>query len=789
MASNNTTSLDETRSIYCQTASKTTAGKNEEVSDFNTKNHKKAKMDFACGHMSWISEWTEDFKKPFLRGFVWILMAFISFVATIIYGIIHVIAKEEKIDIIIFIYLYIIRTKMFLFCNFFFSFDSYQSCRTLLLNMTMMRKLLATGLDKSLVCISDTAVLHLISLLKVICEQRGSFVFRLSYYCKELEAFATVVHFMIEAIPLCIKNQEALPLGSLFPPLEGSYDKYYEMLKGLEQLDSTCFYGRPLGFQFSPSINRIFRFIGIVLASYSLSWEKGHGPIGSIINTGRFFLSPEQRASRIVKHCYFQLFMSIRWVTKEADIAFCKGFWNLSELSNNMPKWFCPNMAINELKDINWVGPIILATSQGGKIEIPEPSAHTGQRAVKIRVLSPVHRPYIVCDFKIYLVNIGINNKQNYYIFNAKLVVGISEKSLNAISWTGEKLCMVGDSAGGNLIMSVNLRLIELDVKRRPDGIVPVYTPFLFQYLPSPSRLLSVMDPLLHMGVVLRCVAAYTGGYGNLQKNEENSEGSGHKSLQEYVEQVQKTQRIEFSGGSHSIVSLVQNINDSRDKGKVAEASSFFIEEEKPGMRDDDSDEDDVDTRNMLYLIYIFCCSSLTVVDENGEIIEEAEEALTVIPHAEEKEKRPRLLNFISGNSSNTMPNTPCEGSRSITSSVSTNNIQSNTPLEKQKSHILDLLSNSAVPRDPLISPLYASDSLIKQLPPTYFIACHLDPLLDDTIAFASKLRSAGGKVMSLDLVPAVPHGFLNFTLMSPECRRGAKICLQRIKQALGISK
>uniref|UniRef100_A0A1I7WHK7 MFS domain-containing protein n=1 Tax=Heterorhabditis bacteriophora TaxID=37862 RepID=A0A1I7WHK7_HETBA len=35
------------------------AGKNEEVSDFNTKNHKKAKMDFACGHMSWISEWTE----------------------------------------------------------------------------------------------------------------------------------------------------------------------------------------------------------------------------------------------------------------------------------------------------------------------------------------------------------------------------------------------------------------------------------------------------------------------------------------------------------------------------------------------------------------------------------------------------------------------------------------------------------------------------------------------------------------------------------------------------------
>lgn len=29
----------------------------------------------------------------------------------------------------------------------------------------------------------------------------------------------------------------------------------------------------------------------------------------------------------------------------------------------------------------------------------------------------------------------------------------------------------------------------------------------MFQYLPSPSRLLSMMDPLLHMGIVLRCVA------------------------------------------------------------------------------------------------------------------------------------------------------------------------------------------------------------------------------------------------------------------------------------------
>lgn len=49
------------------------------------------------------------------------------------------------------------------------------------------------------------------------------------------------------------------------------------------------------------------------------------------------------------------------------------------------------------------------------------------------------------------------------------------------LGWTGDKVCMVGDSAGGNLTFSTCLRLIELNAKRLPDGLVPMYTPFLFQ--------------------------------------------------------------------------------------------------------------------------------------------------------------------------------------------------------------------------------------------------------------------------------------------------------------------
>lgn len=134
------------------------------------------------------------------------------------------------------------------------------------------------------------------------------------------------------------------------------------------------------------------------------------------------------------------------------------------------------------------------------------------------------------------------------------------------------------------------------------------------------------------------------------------------------------------------------------------------------------------------------------------------------------------------------------------------------------KSYIADIIEKK-VPRDPLISPIYASPEDLARLPPAWFVvcfeisflrwndkdfrnlfemllhmlstniiqACHLDPLLDDTITFAKKMRDAGGRVMGVDLLDNLPHGFLNFTLVSPECREGAKICLDRVKEAFGI--
>ncbi|CAL4093422.1 unnamed protein product, partial [Meganyctiphanes norvegica] len=64
------------------------------------------------------------------------------------------------------------------------------------------------------------------------------------------------------------------------------------------------------------------------------------------------------------------------------------------------------------------------------------------------------------------------------------------------------------DSAGGNLVAGLTIKCLELGI-RPPDGLYLAYTPFMFDLVPSPARLLAVMDPLLPLGFALRCLKAY----------------------------------------------------------------------------------------------------------------------------------------------------------------------------------------------------------------------------------------------------------------------------------------
>jgi acetyl esterase/lipase len=90
---------------------------------------------------------------------------------------------------------------------------------------------------------------------------------------------------------------------------------------------------------------------------------------------------------------------------------------------------------------------------------------------------------------------------------------------------------------------------------------------------------------------------------------------------------------------------------------------------------------------------------------------------------------------------------------------------------------------------DYLLSPILAPDSLLEKFPKTYFLTGERDPMVDDTVIFAGKLRRAKAAlhkretanntrlskefderdVVEVALIPGISHGFLQFVGVFPE--------------------
>lgn len=75
---------------------------------------------------------------------------------------------------------------------------------------------------------------------------------------------------------------------------------------------------------------------------------------------------------------------------------------------------------------------------------------------------------------------------------------------------TAELVCLAGDSAGGNLCITVSMKAMTCGI-RVPDGIMAAYPATLLTTDASPSRLLTLIDPLLPFGALAKCLNAYAG--------------------------------------------------------------------------------------------------------------------------------------------------------------------------------------------------------------------------------------------------------------------------------------
>lgn len=90
------------------------------------------------------------------------------------------------------------------------------------------------------------------------------------------------------------------------------------------------------------------------------------------------------------------------------------------------------------------------------------------------------------------------------------------------------------------------------------------------------------------------------------------------------------------------------------------------------------------------------------------------------------------------------------------------------TPEHMRALILLYVGRNADLATDYLLSPVLAPESLLAEFPRTCFLAGECDPLVDDTLLFAGRLRQARSDVQ-VSLVPGVSHGFLQMAGIFPE--------------------
>lgn len=88
---------------------------------------------------------------------------------------------------------------------------------------------------------------------------------------------------------------------------------------------------------------------------------------------------------------------------------------------------------------------------------------------------------------------------------------------------------------------------------------------------------------------------------------------------------------------------------------------------------------------------------------------------------------------------------------------------------------------------NPYLSPVVASAEQLKSLPPVTMVCGSLDPLLDDAVLFAHRLRAVGRQDDVLRIFESMPHGFLNMIQVNMNARTAMFFMAFHIAKRLNV--
>ncbi|CAH1728739.1 unnamed protein product [Chironomus riparius] len=394
---------------------------------------------------------------------------------------------------------------------------------------------------------------------------------------------------------------------------------------------------------------------------------------------------------------------------------------------------------------------------------------------------------------------------------------------------TCERIVLCGDSAGANLCLSTLVKSISMNI-RKPDGIFIAYCPILVSFDPSPSRLLCLQDPLIPFGFMIRCLKAY------ILQNGTKSDNNNNKDLNNENERdllISDFENDEISGSSNKSDSFEEiscfecHQTDSDIKAHISQVSTASNDtlQSLPTVTEKYKDTLEYDSP----VDSINSTISLEKDPFDGEVKMVTSKTTMMIPSTSETQY---VDNFIEKytieeklrNCSNIRKVSRTRSEENIIIDVSketlcvrnihrrfqfaassfrrcfsstfggfTRNNHTIINLFEEEEEIKSKTSIKAVedfsftvPKDPLLSPFYASDEILKEFPPIKILSLTLDSCLDDSVMFAKRLKSLNVN-FTLDVLDKLPHGFLNFSRLSKEAHEGCKLSMVRIAELLDL--
>ncbi|XP_013002290.1 hormone-sensitive lipase isoform X2 [Cavia porcellus] len=678
---------------------------------------------------------------------------------------------------------------------------------------------------RSLVHTARCCLAHLLHKSRYVASNRRSIFFRASHNLAELEAYLVALTQLralaYYAQHLLATNQP----GGLF--FEGDERLTAEFLQEYVTLHKGCFYGRCLGFQFTPAIRPFLQTISIGLVSFGEHYKRNETGLSvtasSLFTSGRFAIDPELRGAEFER------------IIQNLDVHFWKAFWNITEIEvlSSLANMASVTVRISRLLSLPPEAFEMPLTSDPKlTVTISPPLAHTGPGPVLIRLISyelregqdseaisnlvksegpwslelrPRHQQAPRSQSLVVHIHGGgfvaqTSKSHEPYLKSWAQELGVPiisidyslapeapfpralEECFFAYCWavkhcallgsTGERICLAGDSAGGNLCFTVSLRAAAYGV-RVPDGIMAAYPATMLQSAASPSRLLSLMDPLLPLSVLSKCVSAYAGA------ETEDHSGSDEKALgmMGIVRRDTSLLLRDIRLGASSWLNSFLELSGHKSQKKpvpVAEPIRRSVSEAALAQQESPLDTDSLKGLKNLSLKGYSESSDTSKLSEMSQSLEAlapskpSEVNLFLRPEdaLEEAEANEALSTKDRGPGS---PATFPEGFH---------------PRRSSQGPIHMPLYSAPIVKNPFMSPLLAPDHMLKTLPPVHIVACALDPMLDDSVMFARRLRALGQPV-TLRVVEDLPHGFLSLASLCRETRQAAQLCVERIRLIL----